>query len=189
MTLRQFLAAPARVQEQFERRVFEQIQADLDAERYIAQAADDDPIPPEQPTSKIGRPVRWGPSWQRRAQITTLGERQGVDRYATLADERQRLMAVVPADYIEQLSDAEVPERGHVRCPLPDHDERTGSFVAYGDGGRGWHCFGCGKGGTIYDFAGHLWGLPTRGAGFMQIHERLCEAFGIERADPGLRAA
>ncbi len=49
--------------------------------------------------------------------------------------------------------------RGRVRqavCPF--HEEREGSFTAYGDTER-WYCFGCGEGGDVLDFLQRLEGL------------------------------
>jgi CHC2 zinc finger len=42
-------------------------------------------------------------------------------------------------------------------CPLPDHDERTPSFVVWADNERGWHCFGCDEGGDVVDLARLAW--------------------------------
>lgn len=49
--------------------------------------------------------------------------------------------------------------RAHVAlCPFPGHEEKTGSFYVYPDGG--YKCFGCGRGGKdVIAFAFHLWNL------------------------------
>ena len=39
--------------------------------------------------------------------------------------------------------------QGFMCCPF--HGERAGSLKVYTDG-RGWHCFGCGRGGSVIDF-------------------------------------
>ena len=62
------------------------------------------------------------------------------------------------ADIVEA---AGVPLRGRGRvrqgvCPF--HEEREGSFTAYGDSER-WYCFGCGEGGDVLDFVQRLEGL------------------------------
>lgn len=41
-------------------------------------------------------------------------------------------------------------DRWKASCPLPDHDDKTPSFVVYADQGR-WWCFGCGRGGDAVD--------------------------------------
>jgi hypothetical protein len=45
----------------------------------------------------------------------------------------------------------------------------------YPDPERGWHCYGCGGGSTIYDLAAKLWGLDTRGSDFIELRARLSE--------------
>jgi len=45
---------------------------------------------------------------------------------------------------------------GFVVCPF--HKEKTASLKFYDDGG--WHCFGCGKGGSSIDFVAQLFNLP-----------------------------
>lgn len=44
------------------------------------------------------------------------------------------------------------------RCPLPGHDDKTPSFVVYRDNERGWHCFGCQRGGDVVNLAQLAWG-------------------------------
>lgn len=87
---------------------------------------------------------------------------------------RDTLRDIDPAVYVEALTNEEVPRSGAIRCPLPDHEDRTPSFHVYG-AERGWYCFGCHPGGTIYDLAGALWALPTRGSGFVELRRRIAE--------------
>lgn len=49
---------------------------------------------------------------------------------------------------------------GYICCPF--HSERTPSLKLYNDGG--WHCFGCGRGGSSIDFVMELFGLDFRRA-------------------------
>jgi len=44
---------------------------------------------------------------------------------------------------------------GYITCPF--HNERTASLKLYDDGG--WHCFGCGAGGSSIDFVSKLFEL------------------------------
>jgi hypothetical protein len=37
----------------------------------------------------------------------------------------------------------------------------------------GWYCFSCKRGTSVYDLAGPLWGLATRGADFLELRRRL----------------
>lgn len=50
---------------------------------------------------------------------------------------------------------------GFLRCPF--HSERTASLKLY-PGQGGWHCFGCGKGGSVIDFVMELFGLTLQQA-------------------------
>lgn len=49
---------------------------------------------------------------------------------------------------------------GYICCPF--HTERTASLKLYEDGG--WHCFGCGAGGSSIDFVMGLFGLDFKQA-------------------------
>lgn len=81
------------------------------------------------------------------------------------------LLTVSPPIYVEALTGEPVPASGFIRCPL--HEERTPSFKAYNDPERGWHCFGCGRGGTVYDLGGALWNYATRGDDFKRLRREL----------------
>jgi hypothetical protein len=81
-----------------------------------------------------------------------------------------------------------VPERGgDVRCPLPDHKEQNPSCRVYPTPERGWICFGCQRGGTIYDFASLMDGGPggRRGAlrddSYRQVRRRVHDLLGLDR--------
>jgi DNA primase len=41
------------------------------------------------------------------------------------------------------------PQHGFIPCPF--HGETNASLKVY-SGGKGWHCFGCGRGGSVIDF-------------------------------------
>jgi hypothetical protein len=89
----------------------------------------------------------------------------------------RRLLAIPPADYVRILADREPDRAGKIACPF--HDDKHPSLQLYPDGT--FYCFGsgCGKGGTIYDFAAHLWGLTPRRREFLELHERLTARFGL----------
>ncbi len=70
----------------------------------------------------------------------------------------------------EVLAGEVVPHSGMVRCPSADHEDRTPSFHV---GDEYFHCFGCGRGGSIVDLGALLWEIEPRGAGFHEIRERL----------------
>lgn len=46
-------------------------------------------------------------------------------------------------------------ETGMIRCPFPDHDDRTPSF-SYNEDKKVFHCFGCDRGGDIVNLHYHF---------------------------------
>ena len=72
-----------------------------------------------------------------------------------------------------------VNPNGFACCPL--HGERTASLKVYDDPRRGWHCFGCGRGGTVIDLGMALWDTDFKGA-----RARLNEEFqlGLDTGNP-----
>ena len=81
------------------------------------------------------------------------------------------LETIPPPVYVEQLTGQRVGRSGKVRCPL--HEDRTPSMHVYDDPERGWYCFGCGRGGSIYDLASLLWERPARGRDFIELRREL----------------
>ena len=80
----------------------------------------------------------------------------------------------------EILTGESVPRSGMVRCPLPDHEDRTPSCRVAEDV---FYCHGCLRGGSAIDLAAHLYGLEPRGAGFFEIRRRLAlDLLGREEA-------
>jgi hypothetical protein len=64
------------------------------------------------------------------------------------------LQVIAPSVYFPALCGLRVPDQGGmVKCPLPDHDDAYASCQAYGEAEQGWWCFGCARGGRIYDLA------------------------------------
>lgn len=86
------------------------------------------------------------------------------------------LLAIPPAVYFEQLTGQRVGRSRKLRCPF--HDDRTPSLHVYGDAARGWYCFGCGRGGSIYDLAALLWGRRTDGTDFVELRRELRRRVG-----------
>lgn len=83
------------------------------------------------------------------------------------------LLGLEPRVYVERLTGEEVRRDGKVVCPI--HADSDASMHVYG-GTRGWFCFGCQRGGSVYDLAGGIWGLDTR-RDFREIQKRLLEIF------------
>jgi len=81
----------------------------------------------------------------------------------------RELLAIPPAEYVRALVGCAPNRAGKIICPF--HDDHRPSLQLYADGS--FYCFGCRRGGTIYDFAAHLWGAGTRGSEFIALRERL----------------
>lgn len=88
---------------------------------------------------------------------------------------------IAPAVYMESLTGLVPDAAGKVCCPLPGHEDATPSCQVYPDADRGWFCFGCERGGRIYDLAALLGGyrLPLRGADFLAVRGVLTEHLGV----------
>ena len=99
-------------------------------------------------------------------------------------------LAQSPAEYFAALAVVEPDGSGYVHCPLPDHDERTASCRLYADH---WWCFGCERGGGVYDLAslmeGGPWGTELRGEAFRGARERLGEVGGMTVRTAGAATA
>jgi hypothetical protein len=68
-----------------------------------------------------------------------------------------------------------IPGR-HVKCPFWDH-QTSRNMMLYPDGS--FYCWACEFGGTVFDFAGRLWDVPTRGEDFKVLRERLATELGV----------
>jgi hypothetical protein len=87
-----------------------------------------------------------------------------------------RALLAIPADeYARTLTGREPNRAGKLACPF--HDDHDPSLQLYEDGS--WYCFGCRRGGSIYDFASLLWSLDTKGRTFLQLRARLAAELGI----------
>lgn len=61
---------------------------------------------------------------------------------------------------------------GFACCPF--HAEKTASMKIY-QGDRGWHCFGCGEGGSVIDFVMKLFSLD-----YVSACRKMNEDFGLQ---------
>jgi CHC2 zinc finger/RepB DNA-primase from phage plasmid len=97
-------------------------------------------------------------------------------------DRADPLLGIDPAVYVSNLV-GRWPGRNHkVACPF--HEDRRPSLHVFPTPERGWCCFSCGRGGSIYDLAAALWGVTPRGREFLQLRRELLQRFAgdIERA-------
>lgn len=66
---------------------------------------------------------------------------------------------------------------GFIHCPI--HNEKTPSLRIY-SGEGGWHCFGCGVGGSVIDFVMHIFSID-----FRQAIMRINDDFGLHLMTSG----
>ena len=99
--------------------------------------------------------------------------RAGSPRASSLIASSDPLRSVPPPVYFERLTGLRVGPSGKLRCLF--HDDRSPSLHVYREPGRGWYCFGCGRGGSIYDLAALLSGRETRGPDFAKLRRELEE--------------
>jgi hypothetical protein len=97
----------------------------------------------------------------------------GLSRAPTPIASSDPLRLVPPPVYFERLTGLRVGRSGKLRCLF--HDDRSPSLHVYREPGRGWYCFGCGRGGSIYDLAALLSGRETRGSDFSEVRRELRE--------------
>lgn len=103
-------------------------------------------------------------------------------RFLGRADDE--LATLTPPRYFALLCGVAVPESGgYVHCPL--HQERTPSCMVWPDE-RGWWCFGCNRGGGLYDLASLLgggpWGRKLGGPTFLGVRDELRHRLNRARA-------
>lgn len=171
--LKQYLAAPSEIQDEFDRSIRKHVEAQRELERWAAEEADPSIEWPLPPASTPRRIPAWDDSWAKRARgIRTLARATGRDFEA----ERSVLLTLPAERYVPALTGDDVPRHRAIPCPSMEHDDLNPSCKAYE---TGWRCFGCGRTGTIYDFAAELWQLDTRGPQFSEIHNRLCAMLGV----------
>ena len=96
-----------------------------------------------------------------------------IDRRLSNGDDPLR--EIEPCVYVRVLLGVDVPRARKIVCPF--HQDDSPSLHVYETAEGGWCCFGCGRAGSIYDFAASLWGLGTRGPDFLELRRRLSEIF------------
>jgi hypothetical protein len=133
-------------------------------EQLVAGLADPAPAPPPPDERTLAR-------WARR-------------------NARDPAKQVPPPAYFQLLAGVWVPAHGgDVRCPLPDHRDDNPSCRVYPTAEQGWRCHGCGRGGSIYDFASLLdrgqWGKGLRDEKFRRVRRHVWELLGIAADEPG----
>jgi hypothetical protein len=90
------------------------------------------------------------------------------------------LLRLPPSVYVQALIGRRPSRQGKVACPF--HPDTRPSLHVYREPERGWTCFACGRGGSVYDLAAGIWGLRTRGRDFVEVRTRLLALFARELA-------
>lgn len=109
------------------------------------------------------------PTPSRRAGAAAARER------AARTELDELLLAIPAATYVRELAGLEPRRDGKVNCPF--HPDDTPSLQLYDDGT--FYCYGCGAGGSVYDFAATLWSFDTKGRAFLELRARLADSFGV----------
>ncbi len=109
-------------------------------------------------------PERLRPAPERERPVTALPSARSNDVLLTLS----------PREYVPALTGRQVGPDGKLTCPFhADGQESTASLHAYDEPERGWFCYSCGFGGSVYDLAAALWRIRPVGADFHRVRERL----------------
>ncbi|MEW6581581.1 MAG: DNA-primase RepB domain-containing protein [Actinomycetota bacterium] len=134
--------------------------------------------------------VEWNPTGlvTARAVVGALTDPPGVRAVAPVRepgrDRRDPLREIPPPVYVAALLGCEPNREGKVPCPF--HPDDSPSLHVYRTAERGWFCFGCGAGGSIYDLAARLRGVTPRGRSFLELREWLLDE--LRRRDAGIDA-
>jgi CHC2 zinc finger len=91
-------------------------------------------------------------------------------------EDLEALREIPPPVYVQVLTGLAPGRDGKVSCPFHGED-RTPSLHVYEVPADGWYCYGCQRGGSIYDLGAEVFGLSTRGRDFVELRRRLHEAF------------
>jgi len=83
----------------------------------------------------------------------------------------EAIRAALPAARVAERYGFTPNRSGYICCPF--HREKTASLKLY-PGDRGWHCFGCSRGGDVIRFVMELFGIT-----FPQAMVRLSSDFGL----------
>src|SRR5215208_5946671 len=85
-------------------------------------------------------------------------ERRGVSRVSVISEAKAKVATIDLADRL--CGPAHMRRVGRTwvaRCPLPDHEDKSPSFVVYPES-NSWFCYGCLRGGDVVELARYAWG-------------------------------
>lgn len=96
-------------------------------------------------------------------------ERRGVSTRSVIEEAKSRVPIIDFADLLCGPGKMRrAGERWVVRCPIPDHTDKTPSFCIWPAEGRCW-CFGCSRGGDVVDLASLAWGIDNPAAAAAEV--------------------
>lgn len=173
--LKGFEQAPERVQKAFWDTVRKRTDWERELSRFQEGVGNSEAAAPIELRRREPPRAKWDERWRRRAESAAYADRMGLREDGDFERQRDWLMRIFPADYVEKLTGEEVDPSRKILCPF--HEDRNGSLHVYFEPERGWYCFGCGAAGGIYHLAGRLWGLQTHGPDFREIQARLLALF------------
>jgi hypothetical protein len=130
---------------------------------------------PHPPAEFLGRPNKRRPVGRARPVAAHLHDEDPARRIA-------------PPDYFRVLAGRDPAGHRFIQCPNPAHkagEERTPSCEVFDSPQEGWHCWGCGAGGSIYDLAGVILGVGWGAAITQQVMREIVgphieHAFNLE---------
>lgn len=112
---------------------------------------------------------------ERRVEVAARAKRK-LERqrtYLNKGDGTKERLLEVPCDvWLPALTGIEMPRGRRIVCPLPGHETRSANCRFYE---MGFYCFGCGRGGHLFVFAEHLWGIERASSGFPELIRRVAE--------------
>lgn len=79
------------------------------------------------------------------------------------SDIAERIKERLTAREVVEFYGFHIDRAGYIQCPFHTGDDH-GSLKVYEGGKTGWHCFGCGAGGSVIDFVMRLFNLNFRQA-------------------------
>lgn len=85
------------------------------------------------------------------------------------------LLQIPPPVYVAELLGRTPARNGKVPCPW--HRDEHPSLHVYPTPERGWCCYSCKRGGSIYDLAAAVWDMGTRDREFSKVRRRLLATF------------
>jgi hypothetical protein len=92
-------------------------------------------------------------------------ERRGASTVSVISEAKAKVATIDLADLLcGPCQMRQIGRTWTARCPLPDHDDKSPSFVVYPETDS-WFCYGCVRGGDVIDLARFAWGYEKSEVG------------------------